>query len=231
MQILQVEHLHKVYGKGNNEVKAVNDVSFSVEKGEFIAIMGPSGCGKSTLLHLLGGVEHATSGVIHMDDLVLTSLNENELTLYRRRNIGIVYQFYNLLPVCNVRENITLPLRLDGQKVDEALVESLLQNFHLKDREKHLPSQLSGGQQQRVAFARAVITAPKLILADEPTGNLDKENSKEIMNYIKMIHKDNNRTILLVTHDIEIAKQADRIFWMEDGRIIKDEVIQHEGNM
>lgn len=231
MQILQVEHLHKVYGKGNNEVKAVNDVSFSVEKGEFIAIMGPSGCGKSTLLHLLGGVEHATSGVIHMDDLVLTSLNENELTLYRRRNIGIVYQFYNLLPVCNVRENITLPLRLDGQKVDEALVESLLQNFHLKDREKHLPSQLSGGQQQRVAFARAVITSPKLILADEPTGNLDKENSKEIMNYIKMIHKDNNRTILLVTHDIEIAKQADRIFWMEDGRIIKDEVIQHEGNM
>lgn len=231
MQILQVEHLHKVYGKGNNEVKAVNDVSFSVEKGEFIAIMGPSGCGKSTLLHLLGGVEHATSGVIHMDDLVLTSLNENELTLYRRRNIGIVYQFYNLLPVCNVRENITLPLRLDGQKVDEALVKSLLQNFHLKDREKHLPSQLSGGQQQRVAFARAVITAPKLILADEPTGNLDKENSKEIMNYIKMIHKDNNRTILLVTHDIEIAKQADRIFWMEDGRIIKDEVIQHEGNM
>lgn len=231
MQILQVKHLHKVYGKGNNEVKAVNDVSFSVEKGEFIAIMGPSGCGKSTLLHLLGGVEHATSGVIHMDDLVLTSLNENELTLYRRRNIGIVYQFYNLLPVCNVRENITLPLRLDGQKVDEALVESLLQNFHLKDREKHLPSQLSGGQQQRVAFARAVITSPKLILADEPTGNLDKENSKEIMNYIKMIHKDNNRTILLVTHDIEIAKQADRIFWMEDGRIIKDEVIQHEGNM
>lgn len=231
MQILQIEHLHKVYGKGNNEVKAVNDVSFSVEKGEFIAIMGPSGCGKSTLLHLLGGVEHATSGVIHMDDLVLTSLNENELTLYRRRNIGIVYQFYNLLPVCNVRENITLPLRLDGQKVDEALVESLLQNFHLKDREKHLPSQLSGGQQQRVAFARAVITSPKLILADEPTGNLDKENSKEIMNYIKMIHKDNNRTILLVTHDIEIAKQADRIFWMEDGRIIKDEVIQHEGNM
>lgn len=224
--ILRVQDLTKIYGSGTARVAALQNVSFEVKQGEFVAIVGPSGSGKSTLLHMIGGVDTPTSGKVEVDGTDLASLNESRLAVFRRRQIGLVYQFYNLIPVLTVEENITLPLLLDRRKADRAQLEQLLASLGLDARRKALPHQLSGGQQQRVSIGRAVITSPALLLADEPTGNLDSKNSAEILSLLKNYHRQHGQTLLLITHDREIALQADRIIAMEDGRIVKDEVIR-----
>ncbi|SDY67683.1 putative ABC transport system ATP-binding protein [Evansella caseinilytica] len=226
MDILKIEHLSKVYGKGETAVKALDDVSFSVRKGEFAAIIGPSGSGKSTLLHMLGGVDRPTSGNVFVDNTNLYELNETQLAIFRRRQIGLIYQFYNLIPVLTVEENITLPLLLDEHKVDGKQFAEIVKMLDLENRLSHLPNQLSGGQQQRVSIGRALISNPAIMLADEPTGNLDSKNSSEIIDLLKMFNKTYNQTLLVITHDERIALQADRVISIEDGRIAKDEVIR-----
>ena len=226
MEILRVEDLTKVYGKGANEVHALDHVSFSVKKGEFTAIIGLSGSGKSTLLHLIGGVDRPTSGKVYVDGTDVYAQNEDALAVFRRRQVGLIYQFYNLIPVLNVRENITLPVLMDGRDVNEERLEELLSVLKLKRRERHLPNQLSGGQQQRVSIGRALMNAPAIVLADEPTGNLDSKNSQEIMQLLRYSNEKYNQTMLVITHDENIALQADRILSLEDGRIVKDEVIR-----
>ena len=224
MEILRVEHLSKVYGKGETRVRALDDVSFSVKKGEFVAIIGPSGSGKSTLLHILGGVDRPSGGKVYVENTDIYQLNESKLAVFRRRQIGLIYQFYNLIPVLNVEENLTLPLLLDGHKVDEKRLSELVQSLGLQNRLRHLPNQLSGGQQQRVSIGRALINNPAIVLADEPTGNLDSKNSAEIIGLLKMFHKEYQQTLIIITHDERIALQADRIISIEDGRISRDEV-------
>ncbi len=226
MEILRVEHLTKSYGSGETEVKALNDVSFSVRRGEFVAIVGASGSGKSTLLHLLGGVDRPTSGKVFVGGTDLYEMNESQLAVFRRRQIGLIYQFYNLIPVLNVQENITLPLLLDGRKVNHQQLTEILDTLSLQNRLRHLPNQLSGGQQQRVSIGRALINNPALVLADEPTGNLDSKNSAEIMELLKMSNRKYDQTLLVITHDEDIALQADRVMVIEDGRLVKDEVIR-----
>ena len=226
MEILRVEDLTKVYGKGANEVHALDHVSFSVKKGEFTAIIGSSGSGKSTLLHLIGGVDRPTSGKVYVNGTDVYAQNEDALAVFRRRQVGLIYQFYNLIPVLNVRENITLPVLMDGRDVNEERLEELLSVLQLKRREKHLPNQLSGGQQQRVSIGRALMNAPAIVLADEPTGNLDSKNSQEIMQLLRYSNEKYNQTMLVITHDENIALQADRILSLADGRIVKDEVIR-----
>ena len=226
MEILRVEDLTKVYGKGANEVHALDHVSFSVKKGEFTAIIGSSGSGKATLLHLIGGVDRPTSGKVYVDGTDVYAQNEDALAVFRRRQVGLIYQFYNLIPVLNVRENITLPVLMDGRDVNEERLEELLSVLKLKRRERHLPNQLSGGQQQRVSIGRALMNAPAIVLADEPTGNLDSKNSQEIMQLLRYSNEKYNQTMLVITHDENIALQADRILSLEDGRIVKDEVIR-----
>ncbi len=226
MEILRVEHLKKIYGEGENAVHALDDVSFSVEKGEFTAIIGPSGSGKSTLLHILGAVDVPTSGKVYMDGQDVFAQNEEELAVFRRRQVGLIYQFYNLIPVLNVRENITLPILMDGRKINEKRLQEMIHTLRLEGREKHLPNQLSGGQQQRVSIGRALMNAPAVVLADEPTGNLDSRNSHEIMELLKESNKRYNQTLIMITHDENIALQADRIIAIEDGRITRDEVIR-----
>ena len=220
MEILRAENLTKKYGKGESEVIAVDNVSFSVEKGEFLAIVGSSGSGKSTLLHLLGGVDRPTSGKVYVDGKDIYSLNDDNLAIFRRRQVGIIYQFYNLIPILNVEENITLPCDLDGNKVDENRLNELLKSLGLENRRKHLPNELSGGQQQRVSIGRAMINNPAIILADEPTGNLDSKSSEEIVELLKMTNKKYKQAIIMITHNLEIANQADRVLTIEDGRII-----------
>ena len=226
MEILRVEHLSKIYGQGDNEVRALDDVSFSVEKGQFVAIIGPSGSGKSTLLHILGGVDRPTSGKVYLEGQDVFAQNEEQLAIFRRRQVGLIYQFYNLIPVLDVTENITLPLQLDGRKVNRERLQKLLETLNLTDRAKHLPNQLSGGQQQRVSIGRALMNAPAVVLADEPTGNLDSRNSQEIVELLKRSNRDFGQTLIVITHDESIALQADRILAIEDGRIIRDEVIR-----
>jgi putative ABC transport system ATP-binding protein len=226
MEILRVENLSKVYGKGETMVRALNNVSFSVEKGEFVAIIGPSGSGKSTLLHILGGVDCPTMGRVFVDHTDIYSLNETQLAIFRRRQIGLIYQFYNLIPVLNVRENITLPLLLDGRRVEQEELNTLVEKLDMADRLDYLPNQLSGGQQQRVSIGRALISNPALVLADEPTGNLDSKNSREIVELLKMFNRSYHQTLMVITHDERIALQADRVIAIEDGRIAKDEVIR-----
>ena len=226
MEILRVENLTKVYGKDENEVRALDGVSFSVNKGEFVAIIGPSGSGKSTLLHILGGVDRPTSGKVFMDGKDVYAQNEEQLAIFRRRQVGLIYQFYNLIPVLNVTENITLPVLMDGQTVNESRLEELLATLKLEGRKNHLPNQLSGGQQQRVSIGRALMNAPAVVLADEPTGNLDSKNSQEIMELLKVSNQKYNQTLIVITHDENIALQADRIIAVEDGKITRDEVIR-----
>src|SRR5690625_5283983 len=226
MDILQVHNLSKVYGKDKTKVKALNDVSLSVKSGEFVAIVGPSGSGKSTLMHLIGGVDHPTSGKVIIDGTDIYDLNETQLAIFRRRQIGLVYQFYNLLPVLTVEENITLPLILDGHKVDSKQFDDIVKVLGLEDRLTHLPNELSGGQQQRVSIGRALINNPALMLADEPTGNLDSETGTEIVNLLKMFNKTYQQTLVMITHDERIALQADRILTIMDGQVIQDEVIR-----
>lgn len=226
MKILRVENLTKIYGKENNEVRALDNVSFTVEKGEFIAIIGPSGSGKSTLLHILGGVDIPTSGKVYMDGQDVYAQNEEQLAIFRRRQVGLIYQFYNLIPVLNVTENITLPVLMDGRKVNLERLDELLHILKLEGRENHLPNQLSGGQQQRVSIGRALMNAPAVVLADEPTGNLDSKNSQEIVDLLKYSNKKYNQTLIVITHDENVALQADRIIAIEDGRITRDEVIR-----
>ncbi len=224
MEILKVEHLSKIYGSGENEVKALDDVSFSVAKGEFVAIIGPSGSGKSTLLHILGGVDKPSGGKVFMDGKDVFSQNEEQLAVFRRRQVGLIYQFYNLIPVLDVTENITLPMLMDGQRVNGERLEELIKILGLCGRETHLPNQLSGGQQQRVSIGRALMNAPAVVLADEPTGNLDRKNSQEIVELLKLSNKKYNQTLIIITHDENIALMADRIIAIEDGKIIRDEV-------
>ncbi|QHA93734.1 ABC transporter ATP-binding protein [Bacillus sp. N1-1] len=226
MDILQIENLSKVYGKGETAVKALDNVSFSVSKGEFVVIIGPSGSGKSTLLHLLGGVDRPTSGNVLVDNTNIYQLDETQLAIFRRRQIGLIYQFYNLIPILTVEENITLPMLLDEHKVDQKQLENIVGTLGLQNRLGHLPNQLSGGQQQRVSIGRALISNPSIMLADEPTGNLDSQNSSEIMELLKMFNKNYNQTLIVITHDERIALQADRVISIEDGRIAKDEVIR-----
>lgn len=226
MDILTVKHLSKVYGKGPTAVKALDDVSFSIKKGEFVAIIGPSGSGKSTLMHLMGGVDRPTSGKVFVNETDIYDLNETKLAIFRRRQIGLIYQFYNLLPVLTVEENITLPLLLDGHKVDQKQFDDLVKVLGLEDRLNHLPNELSGGQQQRVSIGRALINRPSLMLADEPTGNLDSKTGKEIVDLLKMFNKTYQQTLIMITHDERIALQADRILTIKDGRIARDEVIR-----
>ena len=226
MEILRVEHLSKIYGKGENQVKALDDVSFSVEKGQFVAIVGPSGSGKSTLLHILGGVDRPTEGKVFLEGQDVFAQNEDQLAIFRRRQVGLIYQFYNLIPVLDVTENITLPVLMDGRKVNQERLEDLLTTLALKGREKHLPNQLSGGQQQRVSIGRALMNSPAVVLADEPTGNLDSKNSQEIVELLKLSNKQYGQTLVIITHDESIALQADRILTIEDGRITRDEVIR-----
>lgn len=222
MEILRVENLTKKYGKGESEVIAVDNVSFSVEKGEFLAIVGSSGSGKSTLLHLLGGVDRPTSGKVYVDGKDIYSLSDDNLAIFRRRQVGIIYQFYNLIPILNVEENITLPCDLDGNKVDEKRLSELLKSLGLENRRKHLPNELSGGQQQRVSIGRALINNPAIILADEPTGNLDSKASEEIVELLKLTNKKYKQTIIMITHNLEIANEADRVLTIEDGKIVKE---------
>lgn len=223
MKILEVKNLNKVYGTGETKVDALRDVSFSVEKGEFVAIIGPSGSGKSTLLHIIGGVDAATSGMVLISGTNIAELDETALAIFRRRQIGLIYQFYNLIPILNVEENLTLPLLLDGKKPDQKLVSDLVEKLGLKDRLTHLPNQLSGGQQQRVSIGRALINNPALLLADEPTGNLDSENSREILRLLRKFNKEQNQTVIIITHDERIAMAADRVIAIEDGKIARDE--------
>ena len=225
MEILRVENLTKVYGKGENEVRALDGVSFSVEKGEFVAVIGPSGSGKSTLLHILGGVDRPTSGRVLMDGKDVYAQNEEQLAIFRRRQVGLIYQFYNLIPVLNVTENITLPVLMDGQRVNSDRLKELITTLGLTGRENHLPNQLSGGQQQRVSIGRALMNAPAVVLADEPTGNLDSKNSKEIVDLLKISNEKYGQTLIVITHDESIALQADRIISIDDGKITRDEVI------
>lgn len=226
MEILRIEHLSKVYGQGENQVRAVDDVSFSVEKGEFLAIIGPSGSGKSTLLHILGGVDRPTSGKVYVDGQDVYAQDEDHLAIFRRRQVGLIYQFYNLIPVLNVVENMTLPVLMDGRAVNRQRLDELLDLLDLRGREKHLPNQLSGGQQQRVSIGRALMNAPAVVLADEPTGNLDSKNSQEIVELLKLSNRKYGQTLVIITHDENIALQAHRIIAIEDGRITRDERIR-----
>lgn len=226
MEILRVEGLTKVYGSGDNQVRALDGISFSVNKGDFVAIIGPSGSGKSTLLHILGGVDRPTSGKVYMDGKDVYAQNEENLAIFRRRQVGLIYQFYNLIPVLNVTENITLPVLMDGQKINEQRLNELISTLGLNGREKHLPNELSGGQQQRVSIGRALMNAPAVVLADEPTGNLDSKNSQEIMSLLRLSNKKYDQTLIVITHDENIALQADRILAIEDGRITRDEVLK-----
>ena len=226
MEIMRVENLTKVYGKGENEVRALDGVSFSVEKGAFVAVIGPSGSGKSTLLHILGGVDRPTGGKVFMDGKDVYAQNEEQLAIFRRRQVGLIYQFYNLIPVLNVTENITLPVLMDGQKVNQNRLAELMTTLNLTGRENHLPNQLSGGQQQRVSIGRALMNAPAVVLADEPTGNLDSRSSREIVELLKVSNEKYGQTLLVITHDESIALQADRILSIEDGKITRDEVIR-----
>ena len=226
MEILKVHNLSKVYGTGDTQIKALDGVSFSVEKGEFVAIVGPSGSGKSTLLHILGGVDTPSSGQVLVDGVDICALDQTKLAIFRRRQIGLIYQFYNLIPILNVEENITLPLLLDGRSLDEARLKEIVATLGLADRVGHLPNQLSGGQQQRVSIGRALINNPALVLADEPTGNLDSATSQEIMALLKLSNQRYHQTLIVVTHDRDIALQAGRIITFGDGRIVRDEVVR-----
>ena len=226
MAILEVKNLTKIYGHDENKVVALDHVSFTVEKGEFIAIVGSSGSGKSTLLHLIGGVDKPTSGEVIVNGQSVYKKNENELAIFRRREVGLIYQFYNLIPILTVEENMTLPVLLDNKQVNQERLDELLRILDLKSREKHLPRELSGGQQQRVSIGRALMNAPSLVLADEPTGNLDSKNSKEIIDLLKLTQKRYKQTLIVITHDERIAMQADRIIVIEDGKIKKDEVLR-----
>lgn len=222
MEILKVENLVKTYGEGDNIVNAVDNISLSVNKGEFVAIVGASGSGKSTLLHLLGGVDRPTSGKIYIDGNEINNMNNDKLAIFRRRQIGIVYQFYNLIPILTVEENISLPCDLDGNRPDKERMDSILKSFGLFERRNHLPNELSGGQQQRTSIARALINNPAILLADEPTGNLDSKSTEEIMSILKMSNRDFNQTIIMITHNLEIAKEADRIITIQDGKILRE---------
>ncbi|MBE5920987.1 MAG: ABC transporter ATP-binding protein [Pseudobutyrivibrio ruminis] len=222
MNILEIRNLCKVYGKGETRVDALKDISFDVKQGEFVAIVGPSGSGKSTLLHILGGVDTPTSGTVNIAGTDIGKLDETRLAIFRRRNIGLIYQFYNLIPILNVEENMTLPILLDGKKPDKQLLKDLVNKLGLKDRLKHLPNQLSGGQQQRVSIGRALMNHPAILLADEPTGNLDSENSKEIISLLRKFNRENNQTVIIITHDERIALSADRVITIEDGKITRD---------
>lgn len=226
MEILRIEHLSKVYGQGENQVRAVDDVSFSVEKGEFLAIIGPSGSGKSTLLHILGGVDRPTSGKVYVDGQDVYAQDEDHLAIFRRRQVGLIYQFYNLIPVLNVVENMTLPVLMDGRAVNRQRLDELLDVLDLRGREKHLPNQLSGGQQQRVSIGRALMNAPAVVLADEPTGNLDSKNSQEIVELLKLSNRKYGQTLVIITHDENIALQVHRIIAIEDGRITRNQRIR-----
>lgn len=226
MEIVRVEDLSKTYGKGETQVKALDHVSFSIEREEFVAIVGPSGSGKSTMLHMLGGVDRPTSGRVLIDGTDIYSLNNDNLAIFRRRQIGLIYQFYNLIPILNVEENISLPVLLDGKEVEQERLQEIVETLGLENRIKHLPNQLSGGQQQRVSIGRSLINHPAIILADEPTGNLDSKNSKEILELLKFSNKKYNQTLIMITHDPKIALEADRIMTIEDGKIAKDEKIR-----
>ena len=226
MDILRIENLSKFYGEGENQVKALDNVSCSVPKGQFVAIIGPSGSGKSTLLHILGGVDRPTSGKVYLDGQDVYAQNEDQLAIFRRRQVGLIYQFYNLIPVLNVTENITLPVLMDGKKVDEKYLQELIGLLSLNGREKHLPNELSGGQQQRVSIGRALINNPAVMLADEPTGNLDSKNSHEIVELLKLSNKKYGQTLIVITHDDSIALQADRIITINDGKIASDRLLQ-----
>jgi ABC transporter related protein len=226
MNMIQVEHLSKVYGKGENEAVALNDVSFSVKKGEFVAIIGPSGSGKSTLLHILGGVDRPTKGKVYFDGVDVYQQKEDQLAIFRRRQVGLIYQFYNLIPILNVVENMTLPVLMDGREVNQEFLTELVATLGLEGKEKKLPNELSGGQQQRTSIGRALMTSPLVVLADEPTGNLDSKNSQEIIQLLKTSNKKYNQTLIVITHDENIALQADRIIAIEDGGITRDEVIR-----
>ena len=223
MDILKVENLVKTYGKGETKINAVDDISFTINKGEFVAIVGASGSGKSTLLHLIGGVDRPTSGKVYIDGKDIYALNNDNLAIFRRRQIGLIYQFYNLIPILNVEENITLPCDLDGCEIDKKRLQEMLKTLGLENRRTHLPNQLSGGQQQRVSIGRAMINNPAIMLADEPTGNLDSKASEEIIALLKLSNKKFNQTVIIITHDLEIAKEAERVITIEDGKIIKDE--------
>lgn len=223
MEILKVENLVKQYGKGDTMVKAVDNISFAVEKGEFVAIVGSSGSGKSTLLHIIGGVDRPTSGKVYVDGEDVFKLNENNLAIFRRRQVGLIYQFYNLIPILNVKENITLPILLDGKKVDEVYLNELVDTLGLSKRVNHLPNELSGGEQQRVSIGRALMNRPSILLADEPTGNLDSKNSKEIVDLLRLSNKKYKQTIIMITHDQGLALNADRIITIKDGKIVSDE--------
>ena len=226
MELMQIQHLSKVYGQGENQVRAVDDISLTVEKGDVVAILGPSGSGKSTLLHILGGVDRPTSGKVFVDGQDVYAQNEDQLAIFRRRQVGLIYQFYNLIPVLNVVENMTLPVLMDGRQVNQERLEELLDVLGLRGREKYLPNQLSGGQQQRVSIGRALMNAPAVVLADEPTGNLDSKNSQEIVELLKMSNKKYGQTLVIITHDENIALQAHRVIALEDGRITRDERIR-----
>ncbi|MBS7238796.1 MAG: ABC transporter ATP-binding protein [Acetatifactor sp.] len=226
MELLKVEHLTKIYGKGENAVRAVDDISFTVEKGEFVAIIGPSGSGKSTLLHILGGVDRPTAGKIYLNGQDVYAQNEDQLAIFRRRQVGLIYQFYNLIPVLNVVENLTLPVLMDNREVNEERLNELLHTLGLERRKNALPNQLSGGQQQRVSIGRALMNAPAVVLADEPTGNLDSKNSQEIVELLKYSNRKYHQTLIVITHDESIALQADRILAIDDGRIIRDERVR-----
>ena len=226
MEILRASHLCKTYGKGENEVRALDDVSFSIEKGEFVAIVGTSGSGKSTLMHILGGVDRPDSGSVYMDGQDIYKQNDEQLAIFRRRQVGLIYQFYNLIPVLDAVENMTLSALLDGRKVEKSRINQMINDLGLKGREHHLPNQLSGGQQQRVSIGRALINSPTVILADEPTGNLDSKNSQEIMNLLRLSNEKYHQTLIIITHDEEIANQARYLIRIEDGRICRDEVIR-----
>ncbi len=226
MEILRVENLSKIYGSGAAQVKAIDGVSFSVNRGEFVAVVGASGSGKSTLLHMIGGVDRPTAGKVFIEDTDIYQLSETNLAIFRRRQVGLIYQFYNLLPILNVEENITLPLLLDGRKIEPQFLNELLETLNLAGRAGHLPNELSGGEQQRVSIGRALINRPALVLADEPTGNLDSKNSKEIVELLKLSNRRYQQTLILVTHAHEIALQADRMITLADGKIVKDEVIR-----
>ena len=228
MEILRCEHLTKIYGAGETQVTALSDVSFSVEKGEFVSVIGPSGSGKSTLLHILGGVDKPTSGKVFIDGTDMHALKEDQLAVFRRRQIGLVYQFYNLMPVLNVEENIALPHLLDGRELDRERLDSIIEHLGLTDRRYNLPSQLSGGQQQRVSIGRALYSHPAVLLCDEPTGNLDRKTGEEIVGLLKESNRSQKQTLILITHDEALAMQADRILYLEDGKIVKNEVLRHQ---
>lgn len=225
MEILKVENLDKIYGKGEAKVDALKNINLSINKGEFVAIVGPSGSGKSTLLHLIGGVDKPTKGKVYINNVDIYSLKEKDLSIFRRRNVGLIYQFYNLIPVLSAKENILLPAELDNRKIDKEYLDDLLKTLGLKERENHLPNELSGGQQQRTSIGRALINRPAIVLADEPTGNLDSKNSKEVIELLKLSVKKYKQTLIMITHDINIALQADRVITIEDGIIKSDEVI------